>query len=147
MTDHLVPSPWMALLVGFVAAIVVPGVLLFLLVTIVGAPLALAGMLLWSALTLATFVYGAYFIGRLVLRGRQQPVVTALVGGAILIVGLQIPWLNILVWTAMVCFGLGAQLLELRRLRPWNGSAETDDAARPLTPAAAPELSTPAPHL
>lgn len=147
VTDHLVPSPWMALLVGFVAAIVVPGVLLFLLVTIVGGPLALAGMLLWSALTLATFVYGAYFIGRLVLRGRQQPVVTALVGGAILIVGLQIPWLNILVWTAMVCFGLGAQLLELRRLRPWNGSAETDDAARPLTPAAAPELSTPAPHL
>ena len=43
VTDHLVPSPWKALLVGFVASIAVPVALLFLAVTIIGAPLALAG--------------------------------------------------------------------------------------------------------
>ena len=122
VTDQLFPSPWRALLVGFVAAIVVPFALLFLLVTIVGAPLALAGILVWTVLTLATFLFSAHYLGRLVLRGRHHPVLTSFVGGLILIVGLQIPWLNILVWVAMVSFGLGAQLLEFRRQRPWNST-------------------------
>ncbi|MBN9184812.1 MAG: hypothetical protein J0I97_05015 [Microbacterium sp.] len=123
VTDHLVPSPWKALLVGFLAAIVVPPALLFLLVTIVGAPLALGGLLVWVLLTLATFVYGAFYLGRLVLRGNQHPVLKSFVGGLILIVGLQIPWLNILVWLAMVFFGLGAQLLEFYSQRPWSTKA------------------------
>ncbi|MBF4571931.1 hypothetical protein ITJ64_05320 [Herbiconiux sp. VKM Ac-1786] len=71
-------------------------------------------------LTLAAFVYGAYYLGRIVFRGGQRPVVKALTGGGILIVALNIPWLNILVWTALVCVGLGARLLEFARLRPWS---------------------------
>jgi|GEM_PF-704948 len=145
VTDHLVPSPWKALLVGFVAAIAVPTAVLFLLVTIVGAPLALAVLLVWFALTLATFVHGAYYLGRLLLRGAQPPVVKALVGGAILIAALQIPWLNVLVWLAMVLFGLGAQLLELRRQRPWARTADADAAAPPTMPAAAAEEPSPSP--
>ncbi len=120
VTDHLVPSPWKALLVGFVACIAVPVALLFLAVTIIGAPLALAAALVWTLMVLATFVYSAYYIGRLVFRGNQHPVVKSLVGGVILIVALQIPWLNIVVWLAMVFFGLGAQLLEIHRQRPWH---------------------------
>ncbi|MGN8551347.1 UNVERIFIED_CONTAM: hypothetical protein OHV15_02035 [Microbacterium sp. SLM126] len=120
VTDHLVPSPWKALLVGFVGSIAVPAALLFLAVTIIGAPLALAGLLVWMVMILATFVYSAYYIGRLIFRGNQHPVIKSLVGGLILIVALQIPWLNILVWLAMVFFGLGAQLLEIHRQRPWR---------------------------
>ncbi|GAA1974292.1 hypothetical protein [Microbacterium pumilum] len=132
VTDHLIPSPWKALLVGFVASIAVPLALLFLAVTIIGAPLALAGALVWTLMVFATFVYGAYYIGRLLFRGTQHPVVKALVGGVILIVALQIPWLNVVVWLAMVFFGLGAQLLEINGQRPWH-----------LTPAAT--LGPPAP--
>lgn len=140
VTDHLVPSPWKALLVGFVASIAVPVALLFLLVTIVGAPLAFAGMLVWLVLTLATFVYAAFYLGRLVFRGAQPPVVKALVGGVILIVALQIPWLNIAVWLAMVFLGLGAQLLEFHSQRPWRATpaveaASTPSETIPVTPA------------
>ncbi|NYD74608.1 polymer-forming cytoskeletal protein [Leifsonia soli] len=160
VTDQLIPSPWRALLVGFIAAIVVPFALLFLLVTIVGAPLALAGILVWTVLTLATFLFSAHYLGRLVLRGRHHPVLTSFVGGLILIVGLQIPWLNILVWLAMVFFGLGAQLLEFRRQRPWNTTnrpvaaapspapypaAPAAPAAAPAAPAAAPAAPAAAP--
>jgi cytoskeletal protein CcmA (bactofilin family) len=120
VTDHLVLTPWKALLVGFVASVVAPFGLLFFLVSIIGAPFALAGLMAWLVLTLASFVFGAYYLGRLVFRGRQHPVVVALVGGAILIVALQIPWLNILVWVAMVCFGVGAQLLAIYDLRSWR---------------------------
>ena len=120
VTDKLLPQPWKALLVGFVASIAVPLVLVLLLATVIGAPLALAGLLVWITLTLATFVFGAYYIGRLVFRGNQHPVVKALVGGLILIVALHIPWLNVLVWLAMVFFGLGAQLLAIYDRRPWR---------------------------
>ncbi|MBD7956679.1 polymer-forming cytoskeletal protein [Microbacterium sp. Sa4CUA7] len=120
VTDHLVPAPWKALLVGFVASITVPLVLVMLLITVVGAPLGLAGLLVWLVLTLATFIYSAFYLGRLIFRGPVHAVVKALVGGLILIVALQIPWLNILVWLAMVFFGLGAQLLEFARQRPWR---------------------------
>ena len=135
VTDHLVPSPWKALLVGFVASIAVPVALFFLLVTIVGAPLALAGILVWSVLTLATFVYGAFYLGRLVLRGSEHPAVTSLVGGLILITALEIPWFNILVWLAMVFFGLGAQLLEFYSQRPWAVRADVEAGRVPLAPA------------
>lgn len=120
VTDHLIPSPWKALLVGFVASIAMPVALLFLAVTIIGAPLALAVLLIWIVMILATFVYGASYLGRLMFRDRGHPVVMALVGGVILIVALRIPWLNIVVWLAMVFFGLGAQLLEIHRQRPWR---------------------------
>ncbi|MFE4471006.1 hypothetical protein ACFRFH_19520 [Leifsonia sp. NPDC056824] len=136
VTDRLLPSPWRALLVGFVAAIVVPIGLLLLLVTIVGAPLALAGLLVWIVLTLATFLVGAHYLGRVVLRHSAHPVLQSFVGGLILIVGLQIPVLNIPVWLAMVFFGLGAELLELYRQRPWRAGA-------PATPAAPPEPAAP----
>ena len=126
VTDQLVPAPWKALLVGFVASLAVPVALVALLVSVIGAPLALAGLLVWIVLTLATFVYGAYYIGRLVLRGNQRSVVKAIIGGIILIVALQIPWLNILVWVAMVLFGLGAQLLAIHAQRPWRIRAEAD---------------------
>lgn len=135
VTDHLVPSPWKALLVGFVASVAVPFALLFLLVTIIGAPLALAGLLVWTVLTLATFVYGAFYIGRLLFRGNQHPVVKSLVGGLILITALQIPWLNVVVWLAMVLFGLGAQLLEVHRQRPWRIRSTADTAPPPQLPA------------
>ncbi len=137
VTDQLLPSPWRALLVGFVATIAVPFALLFLLVTIIGAPLALAGILVWSVMTLATFVFGAHYLGRVVLRGAHHPVLQSFVGGLILIVGLQIPWLNILVWLAMVFFGLGAQLLALQRQRPW--STTTGQDAVPAAPAHQPQ--------
>ncbi|WP_103662959.1 polymer-forming cytoskeletal protein [Microbacterium sp. CJ77] len=141
VTDHLVPSPWKALLVGLVASIAVPFALLFLLVTIIGAPLALALGLVWIVLTLATFVFGAYYLGRLILRGGQHPVVKALLGGLILIVALQIPWLNVPVWLAMVFFGLGAQLLEFWTQRPWHAKSETDASATAHSDA----VETPAP--
>ena len=130
VTDHLVPSPWKALLVGFVASIAVPIALLFLAVTIIGAPLALAGLLVWTVMILATFVYSAYYIGRLIFRGTQHPVIKSLVGGVILIVALQIPWLNIVVWLAMVFFGLGAQLLEIHRQRPWRWTSALPAASQ-----------------
>lgn len=123
MTDHLLPSPWKALLVGLVASIAAPPVLLLLFTTIVGAPLALAVTITWFLLTLASFPFVAHYLGALILRGDRRPVSRSLLGGVILIAALQIPWLNIVAWVLMVFFGLGAQLLEIHRQRPWHDTA------------------------
>jgi hypothetical protein len=131
VTDQLMRSPWKALLVGFIASIAVPLGLVILLVTIIGAPLGLVGILIWLLLTLATFVYGSYFIGRLVFRGAQRPALKAVVGGIILIIALHIPWLNIAVWLAMVLFGLGAQLLDFYDKWPRKGHREMHAAPPP----------------
>lgn len=142
VTDRLMPSPWKALLVGFVACIAVPAILIALLVTIVGAPLAFAGLLLWGLMLLGTFLYASYWLGRLLFHDRLHPVVTSLIGGVILIVALHIPWLNILVWLAMVWFGVGAQLLEIRRRRPWILHPERERPPAPL-PTTPPNAATP----
>lgn len=153
VTDRLMPSPWKALLVGFVACLVVPATLLVLLITIVGAPLALVGLLVWGVMVFSTFLYGSSYLGRLLFRGRVHPVVKSLVGGVILIVALQVPWLNILVWLAMVLFGVGAQLLEIQRRRPWIMRPTLDGPPAPIPtmdphpagPAGAPTVGTGAP--
>ncbi|RJN32870.1 hypothetical protein [Nesterenkonia natronophila] len=126
VTDQLMRSPWKALLVGFIASIAVPVVLVILLITIIGAPLGLVGILIWLLLTLATFIYGSYFIGRLIFRGAQRPALKAVVGGVILITALHVPWLNIAVWLAMVLFGLGAQLLDFYDKWPRKTHREMD---------------------
>jgi cytoskeletal protein CcmA (bactofilin family) len=135
VTDRLVPSPWTALLVGAIASFAVPAALFALLVSVVGAPIALAGVLVWTVLTLATFVFGAAWIGRLMFHDRRSPLVSSLVGGVILITALQIPWLNVLVWIGMVWFGLGAQLLELHARRPWRVAGTRPEAVSGPTPA------------
>lgn len=144
VTDRLLAFPWRALLVGFIAAIVVPIGVLILLATIVGAPLALAGLLVFAVLTLATFLVSSHFLGRVVVRGTAHPVLQSFVGGLILIAALQIPLLNILVWLAMVFFGLGAELLELYRQRPWRTKPRPEAVAsvaegEPLTAGGPPQ--------
>ncbi|THE07507.1 polymer-forming cytoskeletal protein [Microbacterium oleivorans] len=141
VTDQLMPSPWKALLVGVVASLALPLALLLIALTIVGAPLALALALAWFVLTAAAFVFSSAYIGRLLFRDRRPPVVSVLVGGAILVVGLQIPWFNVLIWFAMVFFGLGAQLLAFAAERPWREVGEPrpsasvhSAAARPVEP-------------
>lgn len=128
-TNHFAPSPWKALLVGFLAAIAVPVALLVLLATIIGAPLALTGLLVWIALTLDTFIYGALYIGRLRFRGDQPPVLKSFIGSLVLITALHIPWIDIVVWFARVFLGLGAQLLEFHSQRPWRTKPEVETAS------------------
>jgi hypothetical protein len=75
-------------LVPRIAVLAIPFLALFLLVTVVGAPLALADLLLWIVVTLASIVFAAYSIARLLVRGKQHPIVAALFGGVILICAL-----------------------------------------------------------
>lgn len=119
-TDRAFPTPWRALLVGFLAEIAVPVALVIVALTFIGLPLAVFAGIVWVAVVLAGFVVAAHYVGRLVLRDRRPVLLTALTGGLILAVLLAIPFLNVLVWLASSFIGTGALLLHAAAARPYR---------------------------
>lgn len=117
-TQQAVPTPWKALLVGFVASMVVPVALIVLALTVVGLPLALLLGLLWFLVLILSGPVFGYYIGRLVLRNSQQPLLIMLVGASIVLALYFIPILGFFVLIAAGLFGTGMILLEASKRTP-----------------------------
>jgi hypothetical protein len=104
-------------LVGFVASIVVPVVLVALLFTIIGIPLALFLGLVWLVVVLLSGSFAAYLLGRLLLRGATNNAIwTILLGGAVLLILYFVPFLGVLTSLVGLWFGLGTILQQLLRM-------------------------------
>ncbi len=117
-TDHGVRSFWKPLLVGFVACLAVPALVIFLIVTIVGIPLALLTIVAWILVQALAGVISAYYLGRQVWRKQRNPVLIMLAGTVILIVLYLIPIVGIIAFMLATLLGTGMILLELNRRRP-----------------------------
>ncbi len=118
-------------LVGLVASIVVPAVLLVLVFTVIGIPLALFAGLVWVLVTLLAWPFAGYLLGRLVLRRSTNAIVIMLTGTALLLVISLIPFVGPLVALVGFWFGLGTLILRLvHGERPYyRVAADTDDMA------------------
>lgn len=118
ITDQAMPQPWKALLVGAVAGLLAPALIVLLAITVIGIPLAILAALLWLvALLLSGPVFG-YYLGRLILRDSRQPLLIMLAGASLLIVWYFLPILGFLGLIAAVWFGTGMILLEAFRRTP-----------------------------
>ncbi|TAH35850.1 polymer-forming cytoskeletal protein [Candidatus Saccharibacteria bacterium] len=131
-------------LVGLVASIVVPVVLLALLFTILGIPLALFLGLVWLVMVLLAGPFAAYLVGRMVLRNGKNAILIMLTGAVILLVVGMIPFIGPVVGLVAFWFGLGTVILHLMRFErpqyqvaPEVGVASTssDVTAVPAKPA------------
>lgn len=131
-TNQAFPLPWMALLTGFVASIIVPIIIIVLAATIIGIPLAIILALLWIVALLFSGPLFAYYIGRLILRPNRKQVLIMLLGAVILIILYLIPVVNIIAVLAAIWIGTGMLLLELFRrrtkLKPTHVTATTADS-------------------
>lgn len=104
---------WWALLVGFIAMIVVPILAILLMLTVVGIPLGLLLFILWIAVALAAMPLAAYFAGRQ-LAPDLHPVLIVLIGSLVLgILGL-IPFVGWIIDLVAYWVGSGALLIGLR---------------------------------
>lgn len=104
-------------LVGLVSSIVVPVVLIGLMFTVIGIPLALFAGLVWLVLVLLSGPFAAFLLGRLILRSvTDNPIWTMLLGGAILLILYFIPFLGVLTTLLTLWFGLGTILLRTAHL-------------------------------
>lgn len=118
VSDRALSSPWWPLLVGFVAAVVVPFVFAVLAATFFGLPLAFIIGIAWCLILLLSGSFFAYFIGRIVLRESTNPLPIMLIGIVILMVLYAIPIINVLAFLATVWYGTGMILLELFQRTP-----------------------------
>lgn len=117
--DHMIrEKPWVTLAIGFLIGLVAPGLLLLLVITIVGIPVALTlGALLVAAvpLAIAAFVNFAGMMIRRILRHDvsvppdlpTRALWSAAAVIALVLIGL-IPFVGVIAWTAAYVTGLGA---------------------------------------
>lgn len=92
--------------VALIFAVPLVGVLVG--ITIVGIPLAIFIALGWTVICLLAGPVFAYYLGRVILRGRTKNVVARMfVGVAVLVVLFCIPILNIITWIAVLVAGTG----------------------------------------
>lgn len=139
VADRVTADPIPSALVGLGVLVGIPVLLVLLLVTIVGIPLSLAGMvafalLIWVAVVYGRFAVGAWLLSLADAENRWLSLVVGLLLGAVLSL---IPYVGGLVNAVIFLLGLGAMSLVLydryRRRRdvapesPAGESAETLD--------------------
>ncbi len=111
-TNRALPHPWKALLVGFVACLAAPVVLVVLAATVVGIPLAVLLGLSWLVVLLLSGPVFGFYIGRLVLPDSSSVLLTMLVGALLLTILYFVPIVGFLAMLAAVWIGSGMVLLE-----------------------------------
>jgi len=105
------------LLAGLIASIVVPVILVILMFTVIGIPLAIVLGAAWLLVWLLSGAFAAYLVGQWIFRGRVHPVLTMLVGAAILFLVDAIPFIGWAIWLVAGWVGVGMQLMLLKHTR------------------------------
>lgn len=123
---------WRALL-GFAFLAVTPFVLVLLVITIIGIPAALIGLLLYGGVIMLGSVIGALLIGRTVIdRFGLESMYAALVTGLVLMLVLgELPWIGGLISLGVLFAGIGGLLTVThdRWQRRGPGTDDEDESA------------------
>ena len=127
VSNRAMPTPWKALLTGFLANIAVPVVMVLFAITVIGLPLTFITLFLWFLVVLLSGPLFGYYIGRLILRDSRQPLLIMLVGASVLLVLYFLPVLGLLSLLAAMWIGAGMLLLEVfsRTPKPAYNLAQT----------------------
>jgi cytoskeletal protein CcmA (bactofilin family) len=116
-TDRIMKSPWIAVLIGFIASFTVPVILIFFGITIIGLPLMILFGLIWLVIIMLSGPFSAYYIGRLIMPNRI-PIITMLVGSVVLLALYFIPFIGIIALIGAHWLGSGMILQEMFRRNP-----------------------------
>jgi hypothetical protein len=126
-TAALTGNPWLGIGLGFLVLVGVPAAVLILLLTVIGIPLAVMGLLSYLAMLVAAYVLGAQHIGDRLLAA-TRPAIASRVAWRIaalvlVLLGLaflgMVPVIGSLLRFLVLLLGLGALALTfVRRPRP-----------------------------
>lgn len=120
-------------LVGLIASIIVPVVILVLFATVVGIPLALLALLVWVVVLMLCGPFAAYLTGRLLLRKRTTNAIwIMLLGAFVLLVLFYIPFLGGIILLLSVWLGIGTILLNTMSLPKPNYVIQEDHVRKVL---------------
>lgn len=130
VTNHAMPSPWKAMLIGFVASITVPIFLIVIAITIIGIPLALLLWLAWILISLLSGPIFGFYLGRTILKSSRNSVIVMLVGTSVLLVSYFVPIIGLLTLLVAYWCGTGMQLQALLRRTPRPSYELASDTAQ-----------------
>jgi hypothetical protein len=119
------------LITGIVASFVVPMVSVGLVLTVVGIPLVFFLLIAWLFGALLSGPVAAFYVGRLILRRRQNALAIAALGSVVLVTAYYLPIVGILVLMLAYWLGFGAMLLGLRE---FMGAAGDDTEPKDQKP-------------
>lgn len=113
----------LSLLIGFIVLVCIPVAALIVIITVIGAPLALAAIAVYPVLLVVGYVSAGVAVGRIGLQG-LQPARTHRAGwrAAAAVLGMlaitllgRLPWVGGLVVLLALLLGVGALVLQVRR--------------------------------
>jgi len=110
LTSDAMRRPGRVALLGIAGAFLVPLVALFAFVTVLGVPLGVTIVFAWLLALALGGPLAAYLVGRLVLPRSRNALLFMLVGGLIVVVAYNVPFLNVLVVLASFALSIGLLL-------------------------------------
>ena len=105
--------PWIALLTGLGASVLMPMLFILLAITVVGIPLAILLLLSWLLINLSSGLFSAYWVGRRLWSGQSNAMLLILAGSLILIALYLIPIVGVIVLVLAAWLGEGMLILEI----------------------------------
>ena len=128
-------SWWHALLAGLGIVIGMPVVAFLALGTVVGLPLALGIVGAMGFVHAIGYVFGAYILGRAILKPPRSRWPAFFLGWGILRVLAILPGIGVLVWIAAAVYGIGAlAIVAVRAGQVPRGTAGPSDTSEPTGP-------------
>ncbi len=109
---------WKPLLVGLVAMIVVPVLILISMTTVVGIPLGFLMLASWVVVGLVSLIVSAYWFGRLIWRKQTNAILVMMIGVIALAILIAIPFLGVFVGFLAMLLGSGLVLMNIQKRLP-----------------------------
>lgn len=125
-SDYLLANWQKTFLVGLASHIIVPTVILFLIITVFGIPLAVLLTLVWWVVFILCGPFAAYAVGRMILKNKTPNAFWYMIVGSIIILLLYwLPLINLFVFLAVGVMGVGMVLQAFTPVKPQYSFAST----------------------
>jgi len=109
-------KPGQTVLVGIIAAIVVPVLIIMLMISIIGIPAAIIAILVWIVIIMISNTFAGYALGHAMLKNQKQSIWIILAGTSALTVTYFIPFIGFFTLLAAYLYGTGMILNQSKKL-------------------------------
>ena len=118
VTTNLETKNWQTILIGLVALILTPIIILFFVITTIGIPLAIILSAVYLILILISVIFPAFYLGNLILKNfikkAINPFLALLAGLFIFVLVISLPYISSGLILFFIIYGLGGILLTIK---------------------------------
>jgi len=118
VADNLEKKNWQSALIGLAVLFLTPFISLFLILTIVGIPLALILLAIYLVLLILAIIFAAFTIGRLLLKVIYKKstniFLMLIIGLGVFVILTAIPYFSLVTYLIFITYGLGGFMLTIK---------------------------------